>query len=62
MRQAPMTAHDYLLAAVHDIDEIFGQGYARAHPELAGQFILTCAIDFAGAIVARAIENLELAP
>lgn len=57
MRQAPMTAHDYLLAAVHDIDEILGKGYAKAHPELLGAYIQTCALDFGAAVIARAIEN-----
>jgi hypothetical protein len=33
MRQACMTAHDYL-NAVSDIDKLLGDGYARQHPEL----------------------------
>jgi hypothetical protein len=58
MRQAPMTAHDYLLSAVHDIDEVLGKGYARAHPELMAAFIQTAALDFGAAVIARAIEGL----
>jgi hypothetical protein len=58
MRQAPMTAHDYLLSAVHDIDEMLGKGYARAHPELIAAFIQTAALDFGAAVIARAIEGV----
>lgn len=56
-RQAPMTAHDYLLHAVHDIDEMLGAGYARAHPELIAAYMHVAAIDFGTAIIARAIEQ-----
>lgn len=32
-RQAPMTAHDYMLNAISDIDKRLGKGYAKQHPE-----------------------------
>ena len=35
-RQASMLARDYMLNARSDVDEIFGAGYAEAHPELVG--------------------------
>jgi hypothetical protein len=57
LRQAPMTAHDYLLKAVSNIDEILGEGYARAHPELLGAFIQTAALDFGAAVIASAIQD-----
>ena len=34
-----MTAHDYLLHAVADIDEMLGRGYARQHPELIAAYM-----------------------
>jgi hypothetical protein len=34
MRQAQMTARTFMEQAVEDIDELFGNGYAKAHPEL----------------------------
>ena len=38
-----MTAHDYLLAAVRDIDAIFGKGYAAKNPALVGAYMQTAA-------------------
>jgi hypothetical protein len=39
MRQAPMTIHDYLFAAIKSIDQAFGEGYAKKHPEIVMQFV-----------------------
>jgi hypothetical protein len=58
-RQAPMTAHDYMMKAISDIDELLGKGYAKQHPELIGAYMQTAAIDFGAAIIARAIESLS---
>lgn len=59
MQQAPATANEYMRAAVADINELFGsKDYARNHPELVGQYMLTCAIDLGAAVIARAIGNL----
>lgn len=41
-----MATHDWMLRAVRDIDEIFGEGYARANPQLVGMYIQTAALDF----------------
>ena len=46
MKQAVMTAQDYLAYGVEKIDRIFDGGYAKEHPELVGAFIQTCAADF----------------
>ena len=37
MRQAVMTAHDYMMYARSNINELFGNGYAEKHPELIGR-------------------------
>jgi hypothetical protein len=58
MRQAPMTAHEYLLSAVDHIDLKLGKGYAKAHPELIAAFMQTSALDFGAAVIARAIEGV----
>lgn len=58
LRQAPMTAHTYLTCAIHDIDEVLGKGYAKAHPELIAAYMQTSAIDLAGAVIARALDGL----
>lgn len=56
MRQAKMTAHDFLLAAVHDVDEIFGLGISREHPELVAAYVQAAAMDFGAASIARHIR------
>jgi hypothetical protein len=60
LRQAPMTAREYLVGAVSGIDEVLGEGYARAHPELVGAFMRTAAMEVGAAVIARAIQD-ELA-
>jgi len=58
-RQAPMTAHDYMMKAIDDIDELLDRGYAKQHPELIAAYMQTAAIDFGTAIIARAIESIS---
>lgn len=53
LRQAGLTAHDYMIYAVRDIEAIFGKGYAEKHPELVGAYIRTCAADFHTAILTQ---------
>jgi len=40
-----ITANDYMLQAVRNIDEAFGDGYAKEHPELVGAYMQTVAIE-----------------
>lgn len=54
---AALTADDYLLAAVEFIDREFGEGYAKAHPELVGDFMKTQALDSGATVIARALQN-----
>jgi hypothetical protein len=58
LRQAPMTADEYLHSAIDCIDERLGKGYAKVHPELIGAFMQTSAMDLGAAVIARAIENI----
>jgi len=58
MRQAQMTAQTYMTQAVHDIDEIMGKGYAKAHPELIAAYMQTSAADLGAAVIARAIQQI----
>jgi hypothetical protein len=62
LRQAPMTADVYMKCAVHDINELFGLGYARAHPELVAAYMQTAAMDMGAAVIARAIELGKVEP
>lgn len=44
--QASKTASEYLREAAASIDEMFGEGYSKEHPELVGAFMQTAALDF----------------
>jgi hypothetical protein len=58
MRQAPMTAEVYLMEAVECIDKQLGEGFAKNNPELIGDFIKTCAIDYHAGVLSKVIEEL----
>jgi hypothetical protein len=60
MRQASMTAHDYMRAAKTEIDKVFGDGYATKNPALVGAFIQTCAADYGAAIQAKILGGALL--
>ena len=53
MRQAHMTAHDYMMHVINDIDELLGDGYAKQHPELIAAYMQTAALDLVAAIIAK---------
>lgn len=54
-KQAAMTAHGWMAKAVHSIDELFEPGFAKAHPELVGAFMQTCAIEFHGSFAVQGL-------
>lgn len=59
MHQAADTAFHYLLRAEKDIDDHFGPGYAKAHPELMAAYMQTAAADFSATFGLQSIaENL----
>ena len=58
LQQAPLTANEYLDAAIIAIDARFGDGFARIHPELIAAYMLTCATDAGTAVIARAIASV----
>lgn len=57
LKQAPMTADEYLRAAVRSIDEQFEKGYAQKHPELIAAFMQACANDLATSTLVIAIQE-----
>lgn len=57
MRQASMTAHEYLVEAVKHIDNEMGKGYSKEHPELVAAFMAAAASDFRTAILAQAVQD-----
>jgi hypothetical protein len=46
MRQAPATAQVYMTEAVKCIDQQFGSGYAKQHPDLVAAFMKVSSEDF----------------
>ncbi len=46
LRQAKITGHDLLVAAKHDIDEVFEEdGYAKKHSELVSAYLIAAGLD-----------------
>lgn len=58
VRQAGMTAHDYLVRAKSDIDEVFGEGYAKKNPCLVAAYMQVACADFSTAIFAGAVDDI----
>ena len=54
-------ASSYMHEAVHSIDSLFGDGYARDHPELIAAFMRTSAENFHSASMSVAAEKLAAA-
>ncbi len=58
MRQAPMTANEYMVKCVEDIDNMFGEGYAKKNPELLGQMVIASSNDFLAMTLEEGFEKL----
>ena len=58
MDRASATAYSYMLSTVHNIDQTFGEGYAKAHPVLVGAMVQAASLDFVGAILRQGLDNL----
>jgi hypothetical protein len=59
MRQAWMTAADYMDNAVREIDAKFGQGYAEKNPALVAGFMQAAASDFHAAAVGVGAQRIS---
>ncbi len=59
MRQAVMTADEYLCGAIERIDARLGKGYAALHPDLIAAFMRTAAQDFHTALVKVAAQDMR---
>jgi hypothetical protein len=53
IRQASMTAAQYMYEGIREIDKVYGEGYAKKHPELLGVFMQVAASDFAATLAAQ---------
>lgn len=57
LKQAPMTANEYMRKAIDAIDKEFGAGYAKGNPELVAAFMRTAAMDFHTSVYCRTLQN-----
>jgi len=55
LRQASMTAADYLANAQREIDNRFGDGYAAKNPNLVAAFMQTASSDFTTSATAKVL-------
>lgn len=44
---------------VDGIDETFGKGYAKDHPELVGEMVRAAAIDYCGTVIHYDLDELK---
>ncbi len=58
MKQAPAHIQAYLQDAIKMIDEAFGEGYSREHPELVARFIQAASMDSAAATLTQGIKGI----
>lgn len=59
VRQAIMTAAHYMTHGSDALDQEFGSGYAKAHPELLAAFMRTCAADFHTAVMKAGLQDIR---
>jgi hypothetical protein len=57
-KQGEYSSIDNMRRAITDIDNTFGEGYAREHPEFVGQIVLASAIDYCGTVIHLDLEEL----
>ena len=50
------TANEWMISAIEGIDDQFGEGYAREHPELIAAYMKVAAMDQAAMISIRNTE------
>lgn len=65
MDQGGSTASFYMRRAVREIDDLFGEGYAKANPSLVAAFMQAAAADCGASVTAKvigsALEEIALA-
>ncbi len=57
MRQAPETVHEYFHKAIKSIDDVFGNGYAKAHPELVAAFFQASCSEFGNSVLCQTLQD-----
>jgi len=59
VEQAPWTTKMHFREAIIDIDDMFGEGYAKANPELVGQYIRSCSNDVMTGCITSALQEIS---
>ena len=57
--QAAATANRYFNDAIRNIDGIFGEGYAKEHPSLIGDFMKVCERDFSAGVLHIKLQEIR---
>ena len=52
-------AQNYFIDAINKIDEKFGVGFSKEHPELIGAFMKTASISTLGTVIGKCILELR---
>ncbi len=60
-RQTEPTVEGYLARAVSMVDAQFGEGFAKAHPQLVGQIVSAMASDFHTSLTCKTLEQTGFA-
>lgn len=58
-KQGEYSSIDNMKRAIEHIDNIFGKGYAKEHPELLGSIVMASAIDYCGTVLHLDLEDLN---
>ncbi len=58
MRHAPITVETYMTAMIERIDNRFGQGYSKAHPEFLAAMVGHCVADFNNGAIGRFLHGV----
>lgn len=57
LEHVPASITGFLDHAIGAIDERFGEGYAKLHPELVTAYVEACTLNLGHAFIARALES-----
>lgn len=57
-KQGEYSSIDNMRRAIKDVDDTFGPGYAKEHPELLGSIVLASAIDYCGTVLHNSLETI----
>lgn len=57
-KQGEYSSIDNMRRAIKDIDDTFGPGYAKEHPELVGKIVMASAIDYCGTVLHIDLKEL----